>query len=96
MKLESRNSEEIKRVYELEVHKPAEMVSAMTWHDFDKRNKRRKNSVQNQKPITKARKDENTKKELGKKVCFVLSYFRVFVIKNKIRHNSQYKSMQAK
>jgi len=39
----------------------------------------------NQKPITKARKDENTKKEFGKKD---VSCFPVFGIKNKIRHNS--------
>jgi len=37
------------------------------------------------KPIMKARKDEE---RIGEKGCFVLSSFRVFVIKNKIGHNS--------
>jgi len=34
--LESRNWEEMKRVYELDVYKLAEALSDMVWHDFDK------------------------------------------------------------
>jgi len=29
----------MKRVYELDVYKPAEALSEMVWHDFDKWNK---------------------------------------------------------
>ena len=36
MKLESRNWGEMKRVYELDVYKPAEELADMAWHDFDK------------------------------------------------------------
>ena len=36
MKLENRNSGEMKRVYELDVYKLAEALSDMVWHDFDK------------------------------------------------------------
>jgi hypothetical protein len=35
--LESRNWEEMKRVYELDVYKLAEELSDMVWHDFDKK-----------------------------------------------------------
>ncbi|MBW1821127.1 MAG: hypothetical protein JRI92_05060 [Deltaproteobacteria bacterium] len=35
MKLESRNSGEMKRVYELDVYKPAEALSDMVWHDLE-------------------------------------------------------------
>jgi len=44
-KLESRNSREMKRVYELDVYKPAEALSDMLWHDFDKWNKKVQNIV---------------------------------------------------
>ncbi len=36
LKLESGKSGEMKRVYELEVYKPAEVLSDMVWDDFDK------------------------------------------------------------
>ena len=38
LKLEIRNLVEIKRAYELDVYKPAEELSDMVWHDFDKWN----------------------------------------------------------
>jgi len=36
LKLENRNLGEMKRVYELDVYKPAEVLSDMIRHDFDK------------------------------------------------------------
>jgi len=34
--LENRNLGEMKRVYELDVYKPAEALTDMVWNDFDK------------------------------------------------------------
>jgi hypothetical protein len=35
----------MKRAYELDVYKPAEELSDMVWHDFDKWNKKVQNTV---------------------------------------------------
>jgi len=35
----------MKRVYELDVYKPAEALLDMVWHDFDKWNKKVQNTV---------------------------------------------------
>ena len=35
----------MKRVYELDVYKLAEMLSGMVWYDFDKSNKKVHNTV---------------------------------------------------
>jgi len=37
LKLESRNWEEMQRVWELDVYKMAEELSDMVWHNFDKK-----------------------------------------------------------
>jgi len=58
LKLESRNSEEIKRVYELDVYKLTEALLDRVWHGFDKWNKSWKtlSKIKNQ-----SRKPERTK-----------------------------------
>jgi len=45
LKLEIRNSGEMKRVYQLDVYKLPEMLSEMVWHDFDKWNKKVQSTV---------------------------------------------------
>ncbi|MCF8045600.1 MAG: four helix bundle protein [Desulfarculaceae bacterium] len=45
MKFESRNWGEMKRVYQLDVYQPAEELSDMIRHDFDKWNKKVQNTM---------------------------------------------------
>ena len=71
----------------MDVHKTAEALSDILWHNFDKCHKSWKTLSKTQNQSRKPEKTK-TRKRIRGKGCFVLSFFRVFVIKNNIRQNS--------